>query len=116
MKSVYSQKDVQIKVVGGMCEKCNITGKKISLNQIKPEGMCMHAFHVLFPYILTFKKDGSFSWTHNKDDVEVQCPNPSVGVNMELCKLDNKNFEVKINKIKGVCPNKYNVGDVFKFN
>lgn len=80
-----------------------------NLKDLIPSGHCFMMLHTLYPYMLTFKKGGHFSWERDMNKVIVCCP----GVENRCCaqlirrmSADKEimGLEYKILDIEGLCP------------
>jgi uncharacterized repeat protein (TIGR04076 family) len=87
-------------------------GDKRKLSDFTPDGLCVHAFHIAHPYVLTLRNKGWFRWVKDGEGVIAQCPHPR-GVVMEIKSGKKGDFTVTIKVIdKRDCP-KHEKGDVF---
>lgn len=88
-----------------------------SFEELMPQGLCFLAFHAAYPYYLTLKDGGWFTWVKPKEDVVVQCANPEGSLEMKVFLHRAKNeVRIEILGVRGVCPKGYKKGDVFILN
>jgi len=60
------------------------------LRKAVPEEFCLILLHSIIPYFYTYFHGGNFAWTEKVNEVDVQCPNPSVRVKVAVKIVDNK--------------------------
>jgi len=102
--------EVEITDAGG-CQK-HRRGDKTKLADSTPDGLCSHAYHVVYPYVLTLQNRGWFTWVRRDDGVIVQCPHPK-GLIMKVRLNKRRLPEVNVEAVKArECP-LHKEGDVF---
>ena len=96
------------------CPWCPNFKKVYSESELSPQGLCLLAFHAIYPYYLTLTNGGWFRWVKPKDGVIVQCPNPKGALEMKVF-LNNSDNTVRIEilQARGNCPKGHKKGDVF---
>ena len=110
--SDYKNISITIEQVENRCKHGIVQGKKFRMRDIIPDGLCVHAYNVAFPYCWTFLKKGWFLWVKKGDGVIAQCPNPSCSLVMKI-KPSKENASIEVVQVRGRCPNKHSVGDKF---
>lgn len=73
------EKEIEITVVRkkGHCSVGHEVGDRFLIKNYKtPEGLCLSAFHAIWPVARTFLLDGIQPWDENKDETIVACPDP----------------------------------------
>lgn len=107
-------KYILVKKTKGKCAYNYLMGDKFSLQEIIPEGLCLHAFHAFFPYYLTLKNDGWLDWVRPGDGVSVHCPHPN-GIIVKIYKNKEEVIVRIVNNPTG-CFYSYLSGKEFKFD
>ena len=84
--------DVAVKVIAqeGTCGAEHKVGDEWVLRAKTPEGICLSAFHALFPHTRVLRFNGSFPWETDPDVSIVACPDAKNPVVFELRRLQNK--------------------------
>jgi len=73
------EKEIEIEVVKqeGHCSANHRVGEKFLIKNYKtPQGICLSAFHAIWPVARTFLLNGVQPWDENKDETYVACPDP----------------------------------------
>jgi uncharacterized repeat protein (TIGR04076 family) len=60
------------------------TTYKFSAHSLVPQGMCLDAFHAIYPRALAMLYDARFESSGDLDGVEACCPNPHTRVTFEI--------------------------------
>jgi len=111
---------VEVASVAGKCKYHRKVGQVYDLALLAPCGMCLDAFHAVYPYALSLLYGAKFRWMKDLDSVIAQCPNPHGSVTMEIRrkKINRKKMEIliKILEVKGRCKKGLKKGEVFKMN
>lgn len=79
---------------------------------------CPVLLNVAFPYYLAVSKNGKLGfYTGSFKSAMIQCPNPEVGVQAKICKVDS-NIEFRITDVEGKaeCPCNIKKGDILKIS
>lgn len=88
MAEVY---DVAIKITSqkGKCDAGHKVGDEwiIKKDGLTPGGMCITAYNVSFPYVMTLMFGGSFPWEDNPDITRIACPDPDNPLILELKRI-----------------------------
>ena len=82
--------DVAIKVISqnGYCANGHKVGDEwVIKDDVTTGGICLEAFHALFPQLWTLIFNGSFPWSDDLDTVQVTCPDGKNPVTFELRRL-----------------------------
>lgn len=96
------------------CPWCHNFKKAYSESEFLPQGLCLLAFHAVYPYYLTLANGGWFRWVRPKDGVIVQCPNPKGALEMKVfCCNSKKEVRVEVLQARGECPKGHHKGDIF---
>ena len=84
--------DIVIKVVsqGGRCDLGHKVGQEWLLRDKTPEGICIGAFHSLYPDARVLMYGGSFPWSSDPDTNTVACPDPVNPVVFEIRRVRRK--------------------------
>jgi len=96
------------------CPKFSDSGLKGNI----PENICPFLLHAVVPYYITYMNEGNFSWSDQAGHVDVQCPNPTGGVAVDVVN-DKPVFSV-VKSLRGECPMGYasglkiNLSEIFK--
>jgi uncharacterized repeat protein (TIGR04076 family) len=72
-------KEIEIEVVKrtGHCSVDHKEGDKFRIKSYKtPAGICLSAFHAIWPPARTLLLDGEHPWEEQKDETTVACPDP----------------------------------------
>ena len=80
---------VAVKVVSqkGSCAQGHKVGDEWVIKGKTPEGMCLSAFHTLFPSARVLMFGGSLPWATDPDVATVACPDAENPVVFELRRL-----------------------------
>ncbi len=80
---------VSIKIISqkGTCGSEHRVGDHWVVDNKTPEGMCLSAFDVLFPYIQVLMFGGTFPWADDPDATTIACPDAENPVVFELRRL-----------------------------
>lgn len=119
MKKEKPEIIVKICKITGKCKYHRKVGQEYSLGKIVPLGMCLDAFHVVYPYCLSLLYGATFSWMENidKDAVIAQCPYASIVMMIKrFLKTEKKKIIIKVVEKRGECPENMEIGQEFKFN
>lgn len=103
---------IRIKTINGRCSFDFKEGQEFQFKNTVPNGICISAFHNVYPYVFTLEKGGYFTFsTRDKNSIIVQCPSPEGRVAMEVVR-DNKNNKNHFTVIqtKGTCPMDMKIG------
>lgn len=114
--SNYDDVLITLESVQGKCEHHLKKGAKFSVKDLVPGGLCVHAYNVAFPYCNTLLKKGWFLWVKENDGVIAQCPNPDCSLVMKIKKREGGVVGIEVIEIRGDCPNKHKVCEVFELN
>jgi len=68
----------------GTCGAEHKVGNEWIINSKTPEGICLSAFHALFPSIRVLRFGGAFPWETNPDVTKIACPDGANPVIFEL--------------------------------
>lgn len=81
--------DVAVKVVSqkGTCAHEHKVGDEWVITGKTPEGICLSAFHTLFPNIRTLMFGGLFPWSTDPDEATAACPDAANPVVFEIRRL-----------------------------
>ena len=82
--------DVAVRVISqkGTCAVGHKLGDEWVIKDEKtPEGLCLYAFGVLFPFAQVLAFGGSFPWETNPDVTTVACPDAENPLVVELRRL-----------------------------
>jgi len=81
--------EVVIRIVSqkGDCPQKHKVGEKWIVSKKTPEGICMTAFHTLFPELRVLMFSGRLPWTADPDVCQVACPDAKNTVVFELRRL-----------------------------
>lgn len=142
IKTCYGNFNTRIKVIGFKkgCKYQNKMGEEFTTEQLTPPGLCLHAYHISYPYCL-----GLFYGikNENRNFTMIKCPNPKNPTTFKIYRIPIKNKIIKvvniskriISKITGLpidpidkkiyikvikrgskCLMNYNIGKEFEFN
>ncbi len=80
---------VAVRVISqkGSCAAGHKVGEEWILEHNSPEGLCLSALDVLFPYARVLSFGGSFPWEDNPDVTTIACPDAENPVVFELRRL-----------------------------
>lgn len=122
---------------------CRYHSGPTGIERVAPEGMCLAAFHVAYPYSLALLYDADFPDVDEKGSIYVRCPNPQGGIVLEVKRVlttssgmrflkslgakvfetffhpvDVINYKIVYNiaAVQGTCPAGYRAGERFEFN
>ena len=96
------------------CQWCLRFKKTYLISDLLPQGICLSAFHAIYPYYLTLTNGGWFKWVMPGDGVIVQCPSPEGALEMKVYKdISNNEVRVEVLQTRGYCPKEHKKGDVF---
>ena len=115
--SNYATISITVLNVKGKCEHNLKKGMTFEMKDLIPEGLCVHAYNVAYPYCLTLLKKGWFLWVKEGDGVIVQCPNPDCSLVMKI-KPDFREVNavcINIIDVRGRCKNGHKIDDMFIF-
>ncbi len=81
--------DVEVTVVSqqGVCAEGHKVGDKWVICSKTPEGMCLSAFHTVFPSLRVLRHGGSYSWEDDPDKTTLVCIDSQNPVIFELKRL-----------------------------
>lgn len=81
-----------IKDIKGHCNAGHKIGEKIELSGYNAGGLCGFFYHDIFPYIMMLQFGGSFpaEWGVDPDIVELECPDRTNVVKIELQRIRDK--------------------------
>ncbi len=81
--------EVAIKIVSqkGDCPQEHKVGEEWIASKKTPEGICMSAFHSLFPELRVLMFGGRLPWAADPDTARVACPDAENQVVFELRRL-----------------------------
>ena len=73
MTEIY---DVAVRVISqeGTCEQGHKVGDEWVITRTTPAGLCLSAFHSLYPAARVLKHGGSFPWSSDPDAAQIACP------------------------------------------
>jgi uncharacterized repeat protein (TIGR04076 family) len=109
---------IQIVSINGNCSFGFKQGESFKISDILPKGLCLFAFHTIYPYYLTLSNKGWFSWVKKDGTVIAQCPNPdgSVEFGIGRKKIDGKpTVYSEVIRTRGNCPKGLKKDDIFSF-
>ena len=80
---------VHIRVISqkGTCERGHKVGDEWLVNGGTPPGMCLEAFHALYPNLRVLKFGGSFEYEEDPDVTTATCPDGRNPVIFELRRI-----------------------------
>ncbi len=80
---------VSIKVISqkGTCHQQHKVGDEWVIKRHTPEGICLDAFHSLFPEARVLTYGGSLPWSSDPDTGIAVCPDPNNPVVFEVRRL-----------------------------
>ena len=81
-----------IKEVKGFCNKGHKVGDKIDLDCHDSGGLCGFFYHDIFPNLMMLQFGGGFpaSWVEDPDIMELECPDRTNAVKIELKRVKKK--------------------------
>ncbi len=81
-----------IKDVKGHCNADHKKGDKLELSGHNTGGLCGFFYHGIFPNIMMLQFGGSYpaSWVENPDVMELECPDRTNIVKIELRRIMNE--------------------------
>ncbi|MDP2939647.1 MAG: TIGR04076 family protein [Candidatus Omnitrophota bacterium] len=86
----------------------------LAAEDLTPQGLCIFAFHSIYPYYLTLINGGRFRWVRPKNGVIVQCPNPKDALEMKVFLSDTRDtVRVEVIGARGECLKGHKKGDIF---
>ena len=97
---------ISIKSVHGKCDFEFNQGQKFKFEDMVPDGICISAYHNMYPYIFTLENGGYFTFKmKDKNNIVVQCPSSVGRVAVEVMR-DNRSSKNHFTVIqtKGPCP------------
>ncbi|MBF0247641.1 MAG: TIGR04076 family protein [Alphaproteobacteria bacterium] len=72
---MVSTPNVTLTHISGGCKYHRTVGERFRLQDLAPEGLCLHAYFTAYPYILGMLHKVEFDWMKdNPDHVYAQCP------------------------------------------
>lgn len=113
--------NIRLKIVkpSQTCAGCK-QQKTLENKDIFPQGICPFLFNAIYPYYLTLKNDGWFSWVPKGGCVIVQCANPHGSTEVEIgikeSSADTPVIFARVRNVRGECPNNYKINDTFEFS
>lgn len=80
---------VKLKVVSqkGTCAAGHTEGDEFFSSGLTPEGVCLEAFHALYPSLWALMMGGSFPWSQDPDACRIACPDAANPVVFELTRV-----------------------------
>jgi len=101
----------------GNCPLGHRTGDGFGFEEVIPSGLCVLAFHSVYPYYVTLIHGGVFEWVRHHEFVKVQCPQVK-GIIMEVESVrrgasGDGAVKVRVIKTLGGCPKGHKCGDEF---
>jgi len=112
----YRNFRVRIQKTNGSCRYHKKVGEELDFEYATPSNLCMHAFHVVYPYYLTLLNGGWFRWVGHDKGVVVQCPNPNCSLVMQIGRrqtVEGATIVVEVIGRKGECPRGHRIGQLF---
>ena len=81
--------EVRVRVISktGTCRLDHEVGDKWIISQQTPEGICLSAFHTMFPYLRVLMFGGSHPWETDPEVATIACPDAKNPVVFELRRL-----------------------------
>jgi uncharacterized repeat protein (TIGR04076 family) len=78
-----------IKEVQGFCNKGHKVGDKLDLDCHDSGGLCGFFYHDIFPNLMMLQFGGNYpkSWVENPDVLELECPDRTNAVKIELKRI-----------------------------
>ena len=81
--------DVAVKVIAvdKRCSDGMEVGKEWVIGRHTPDGLCLSAYHSIYPYFRVLRCGGSFPWSDDPDKCTACCPDPGHRVVFELKRI-----------------------------
>ncbi len=81
-----------IKDVKGICNHGHKAGDTMEINAHDTAGLCGFFYHFIFPRIMMLQFGGGFpsSWVEDPDVMELECPDRTNAVKIELRRIREK--------------------------
>ncbi len=99
---------------GGCPYGANLKGDgSYTEKDLLPGGMCLLAFHAVYPYLTTLSGGGWFDWVAPGDGVVLQCPSPKDAVEMKVYPHGKDSARIVVQRSRGECPKGYSGGEEF---
>jgi len=79
---------VKVSVTKGKCQgNYHKKGDSFIIDETTPDGMCISAWDVISPYVMTLLYGGNLPWEKEKGAAIIHCPDPK-GITFELKRID----------------------------
>jgi uncharacterized repeat protein (TIGR04076 family) len=112
-------------------------------HSLTPTGLCLSAFHAIYPRCLALLYDASFTASLRTAQVEASCPNPDCRVRFEITRIErlrphikmmkkavewllaklaippdwiDLDISIQVKQVDGSCPANHRVGQTYTFN
>ena len=85
-KQIY---DINIKIIrqSGFCAQGHTVGQEWTVSNHTPGGICIGAFHDMYPRVLTLKFGGQNPWEPDRDVTTVACTDADNPVVFQLTRI-----------------------------
>jgi uncharacterized repeat protein (TIGR04076 family) len=114
---------VEVHSIMGRCKYHKKRGEIYTLEDLAPEGMCLDAYHAVYPYSLALSEGAVFGWMRGKDvdSVFAQCSKGVVVMRINRFlfrdgKEKKQAIVIKVVERRGECQKNMEINDEFLFN